>query len=39
MNAATIAWIVVGALAVLFALGMIIKMMPELRRYLRMKRM
>lgn len=39
MNAATIAWIVVGAVVVLVALGLAIKMIPELRRYLRMRRM
>jgi hypothetical protein len=39
MNAAEIAWIVVGAIVVLVAIFFAIKMIPEFRRYMRMKRM
>ena len=39
MNAAETAWIVVGAIVVLVALFFAIKMIPEIRRYLRIKRM
>jgi hypothetical protein len=39
MNAAETAWIVVGAIAVLVVLFFAIKMIPEIRRYLRIKRM
>jgi membrane protein YdbS with pleckstrin-like domain len=39
MNAAEIAWIVVGAIVALVVLVFAIKMIPEIRRYLRMKQM
>lgn len=38
-NDALLAWEIVGGVALLVAIIMVIKMIPELRRYLRLKSM
>jgi hypothetical protein len=39
MDIAEIAWVVVGCVIVLLLLGMAIKSLPELRRYLNVRKM
>ena len=38
-NGALLAWEIVGGIVVLLAIIMVIRMIPELRRYLRLKSM